>query len=151
MPGGCFGFCFSRQVVAGSYSAAFRAPDGIAAIDGDDGAVGDELLEDFQGAGVVGVVKDRDEQAGVGEIEVGITGGEALAFKENRGGKWEFGDGEGFAAGVAHFVEAAEVFFHGEMVEVGLVGFDADGMVVGFRSGGVVDVAVGVVAGDAAG
>jgi hypothetical protein len=127
-----------------------EAPDEIAAVDGDDWAVGDELFEDFEGEGVVGVVEDGDEDAGVGDVEVGVGGGEALAFEDDGGREGEFGDGELFILRVAHFFEAFEVFFHGGVVGVGWVGFDAgeEGGGVG-EAGGVVDVAVGVVAGDA--
>ncbi len=60
------------------------------------------------------------------------------------------GDGELFVVCVAHFLEAFPVFLHRGVVGIGLVWLDArdDGGGID-EAGGVVDVAVGVVAGDA--
>ena len=94
----------------------------------------------------------------VGDVEVGVAGGEALAFEDDGRRHGEGDDLEGlgltFAGGadvVAEAAEAVEVFGEGEVVLVGGVGLDAgeDG-VFGDEAGDVVDVAVGVVAGAAA-
>ena len=55
----------------------------------------------------------------VGDVEVGVAGGEALAFEEDGRGHGEFDDLEGLACEVADFVEAVEVFGQGEVVFVG--------------------------------
>ncbi len=128
-----------------------EAPDEVAAVDGDDGAVFELVFEDGEGAGVVGIIEDGDEDCSIGDVEVGVAGGEALAFEVNGLGEWKFDDVEGFVAGVGHFGEAFGVFFHRGEVVVGFIVLNAgdDGAGVD-EAGGVIDVAVGVVAGDAA-
>ena len=108
---------------------------------------------------VVGVVEGGYEDQVVGDVEVGVAGGEALAFEEDGGGHREVEDLEGLAGVgavcVAEGAQAVEVFGEGEMVLVRCVGLDAGEDEVGAialagdEAGDVVDVSVGVVAGAA--
>jgi len=137
-----------------------ETPDQVDGVDADDLAGGEAGGDDVEGAAVVGVVEGGDEDERVGDVEVGVAGGEALALEDDGRGHGEFDDLEGFAfvgAGrVAEGVEAREVFGEWEVVLVGGVGFDAGEDGGGFvfwggdETGDVVDVAVGVVAGTAA-
>ncbi len=88
----------------------------------------------------LGSLKVGTRTSAVGDVEVGVAGGEALAFEDD--GRWhgEFDDLERLslvgAVGVAEAAEAVEVFGEWEVVLVGGVGFDGgeDG-VFGRRSG----------------
>ena len=110
-------------------------------------AVGEAAGDDVEGVAVVGVVEGGDEDEAVGDVEVGVAGGEALAFEDYGCGHGEFDDLEGLVVEVAEAAEAVEVFGEGEMVFVVGVGLDAgEDFVFGDEAGDVVDVAVGVVA-----
>ena len=128
-----------------------EAPDEVYGVDSDDLASGETLGEEVEGVAVVGVVEGGDEDDGVGDVEVGVAGGEALVFEEDGFGHGEFADVEGLAVEVAGLAEADEVFGEGQVIFVGGVGLDAgeDG-VFPDEAGDVVDVAVGVVSGGAA-
>jgi len=127
-----------------------EAPDQVDGVDADDFAGGEACGDDVEGVAVVGVVEGGDEDEPVGDVEVGVAGGEALAFEDDRCGHGEFDDFKGFVFEVAEGAEAVEVFGEGEMVFVVGVGLDAgEDFVFGDEAGDVVDVAVGVVAGAA--
>ena len=117
--------------------------------------VGEAFGDDVEGVAVVGVVEGGDEDEAVGDVEVGVAGGEALALEDYGRGHGEFDDVEGsvfiLAGAIAGLAEAVEVFGEGEVVLVVGVGLDGgeDG-VFADEAGDVVDVAVGVVAGAAA-
>ena len=113
--------------------------------DADDLAVGKELGEFVEGEAIFGVVEGGYEYQLVGDVEVGVAGGEALAVEEDG-----FGQGEFFDAEVAHFAEQSQVLFERFVVGVVFVVFAGDDDRVRIcEAGEVVDVAVGVVAGDA--
>jgi hypothetical protein len=127
-----------------------QAPDEVDGVDADDFAVGEAAGDDVEGVAVVAVVEGGDEDERVRDVEVGVAGGEALAFEDDGRGHWEFDDLEGVACEVAEAAEAVEVFGQGEMVFVVSVGLDAgEDFVFADEAGDVVDVAVGVVAGAA--
>ena len=106
----------------------------------------------IEGDAVVGVVEGGDEDERVGDIEVGVAGGEALALEVDGGGHGQGDDLEWLTVGVrGGGVEAFEVLGQWEMVLVSGVGLDAGEDGVGCdEAGNVVDVAVGVVAGASA-
>ena len=119
-------------------------------MDADDLAVGEAGGEDVEGVAVVGVVEGGDEDETVRDVEVGVAGGEALAFEGDRRGHGELNYFEWFPCEVAEAAEAVEVFGEGEMVFVVGVGLDgSEDLVFADEAGDVVDVAVGVVAGAA--
>ena len=127
-----------------------EAPDEVDGVDADDFAVGEAGGDDVEGVAVVGVVEGGDEDQAVGDVEVGVAGGEALVFEEDRRGHGEFDYFEGSVFEVAEAAEAVEVFGEGEMVFVVSVGLDAgEDFIFVDEAGDVVDVAVGVVAGAA--
>ena len=123
-------------------------------MDADDVAGGEAFGDDVEGVAVVAVVEGGDEDEVVGDVEVGVAGGEALTLEDYGRGHGELDDVEGlaltFASAVAGGAEAVEVFGEGEVVLVVGVLFDGgeDGVFVD-ETGDVVDVAVGVVAGTA--
>ena len=119
-------------------------------MDADDLAVGEAAGDDVEGVAVVAVVEGGDEDERVGDVEVGVAGGEALAFEDYGRRHGEFDDLEWLVVEVAEAAEAVEVFGEREMVFVVGVGFDASkDFVFVDEAGDVVDVAVGVVAGAA--
>ena len=133
-----------------------EAPDEIGRVDAGDGAVGETGGDSGEGDAVVGVVEGGHEDERVGDVEVGVGGGEALPVEDDGRGHGEGAEGEGLAVAVAGGAKAVEVFGEGEVVFVVDVGFDGgeDGVAgvagAGDEAGDVVDVAVGVVAGTAA-
>ena len=74
-----------------------QAPDEVDGVDADDFAVGEAAGDGVEGVAVVGVVEGGDEDERVGDVEVGVAGGEALAFEGDGVGHGEFDDLEGFA------------------------------------------------------
>jgi len=127
-----------------------EAPDEVYGVDAYDLAVGEAAGDDVEGVAVVAVVEGGDEDERVGDVEVGVAGGEALALEDYGRGHGEFDDLEGFVLEVAEAAEAVEVFGEGEMVFVVGVGLDAgEDFIFVDEAGDVVDVAVGVVAGAA--
>ena len=60
-----------------------EAPDEVDGVDADDLAGGEAGGDDVEGEAVVGVVEGGDEDEAVGDVEVGVAGGEALAFEED--------------------------------------------------------------------
>ena len=57
----------------------------------------------------LGIVEDRHQHHAVGDVEVGITGGKAAAFKDDRAGHGEFDNLEGLAIVVAGRSQASQV------------------------------------------
>ena len=94
-------------------------------MDAYDLAVGETAGDDVEGVAVVCVVEGGDEDERVGDVEVGVAGGEALAFEDDGCGHGELDYFEGLVAEVAEAAEAVEVFGEGEMVFVVSVGLDA--------------------------
>ena len=70
-------------------------------MDADDLACGEEVGEDSQGFAVVRVVEGWDEDEVVGDVEVAVACGQALAFKDDGRGHGQFDDVEGLALQVA--------------------------------------------------
>ena len=127
-----------------------EAPDQVDGVDADDLAVGEATGDDVEGVAVVAVVEGGDEDERVGDVEVRVAGGEALAFEDYGRRHGEFDYFEGFVVEVAEAAEAVEVFGEGEMIFVAGVGLDAgEDFIFADEAGDVVDVAVGVVAGAA--
>ena len=74
-----------------------EAPDEVDGVDADDFAGGEAGGDDVERVAVVCVVEGGDEDERVGDVEVGVAGGEALAFEEDGRGHGEFDDVEGLA------------------------------------------------------
>ena len=71
-----------------------ESPDEIDGMDADDFAVGKKLGENFERDAVVGIVEGRHQDQAVGDIEVGVAGGKALAAKDDRARQGQFDDRE---------------------------------------------------------
>ncbi len=140
----------SRGLLLGHAVKGAEAPDQVYGVDAYDVAGGEAFGDDVEGVAVVAVVEGGDEDEVVGDVEVGVAGGQALALEDYRRGHGKFDDVEGLFLQVAGGAEAVEVFGEGKMVLVTSVGLDGgeDGVFVD-KAGDVVDVAVGVVAGAA--
>ena len=54
----------------------------------------EELGEGGEGDAIVGVVEGWDEDDGVGDVEIGVAGWEALAVHDDWTGVWEWDDRE---------------------------------------------------------
>ena len=119
-------------------------------MDPDHLAAGEQLGEAAQGHPVGRIVEGGDEHQVVRHVEVQIAGRQPLAAEPQRPGHRQRRHREG-AAGHPRRPQAAEIVGEGRVVRVGGIRLDGGGH--GGRTDearGVVDVAVGVVAGDAA-
>ena len=127
-----------------------QAPDEVDGVDADDFAIGEAAGYDVEGVAVVAVVEGGDEDERVGDVEVGVAGGETLVGEDDGRRHGEFDDFEGLVFEVAEAAEAVEILGEEEVVFVAGVGLDAgEDFVFADEAGDVVDVAVGVVAGAA--
>ena len=128
-----------------------EAPDQIDAVDADDFAAGEDFSQNVEGYAVVGIVKGGDEDEAIGDVEVGVTGGQTLAAEDDRARHEKLDKRELLAGGGARGLKTGEILGQGGVVEVARIGLDGGDDDVGRdEAGDVVDVAVGVVAGDAA-
>ena len=129
---------------------ATETPDDVGAVDADNLAVAETLLEDVGGTGVVvALVGGKDDQA-VGDIEVGVAGGKPLPFVVDGRGHGQLDNSGLLAVGQAATVEGGEVLLQGLVVAVVFVALDSgDDGVGGDETAQVVDMTVGVVAVDA--
>ncbi len=119
-------------------------------MDSGDAAAREVVGDDVERVTVVGVVEGRDQDEIVGDIEVGIAGGQALVVEDDRSRHGQLDDVERLASQIAGGAQAVEVFGEREVIFVVGAGLDAgeDG-VFSDEAGDVVDVAMGVVAGGA--
>lgn len=101
-----------------------HAPDQIFGADGRDAAGGEELLKDGDGACVVGVTKDGEEDDRVGDEEVGVRGWETTLPTFDDAGHGERDDAEGATCGVGCVLEASEVVLQEFVVGIGGVFFE---------------------------
>lgn len=60
-----------------------EAPDEIPGIDGDNFAGGKKLGQRVEGDAIVGAIENGREHDTIRDIEIGIAGGQAAAFKNN--------------------------------------------------------------------
>src|SRR5579863_6894270 len=138
------------RLLLGHAVESAEAPDEIDRMDADDFAAGECGGDGVEGDAVVGIVKCGHEHDAVSDIEVGVAGGQALVAKYDRARQRELDEVELLAGGRARGFEAGEVVGERLVVGVAGVGFDdgKDGVGRG-EARDVVDMAVGVVAGDA--
>src|SRR5579859_3617893 len=80
----------SGGLLLGEAVEGAQAPDQVDGVDADDFARGEAGGDDVEGVAVVRVVEGGDEDERVGDVEVGVAGGEALAFEEDGRGHGEF-------------------------------------------------------------
>jgi len=128
-----------------------EAPDEVGAIDADDASVGEEVLQGVERGFVGGwIAIGWQENDVIGDIEIGVAGRETLAavFDDARHGQLD--DAEGSAVLIAHGFQAHEVFLEGRVVDVVGIVLESshDGGWV-HETGEVVDVTIGIIAGDA--
>jgi hypothetical protein len=58
-----------------------EAPDEIDGVDADHGTVAEELSQRAQGDAVIRIIEGGNEYGGIGNIEIGLAGREALAVE----------------------------------------------------------------------
>ena len=120
-------------------------------MDADDFPLRKKLGKNVQRHAVVGIVEGGNQNQTVGDIEIGVTGRQALATKDHRPRHRQLDQRELLIVQRAGGFEAGKVL--GQRSVVGVAGIRLDG---GHNGGGsdeaadVVDVAVRVVAGDSA-
>jgi len=105
----------------------------------------------FSANAVVGVVESRNQNQIVGNIKISVTGRKALAAEYHRARQRQLDQRELFAVESAGGFEAFHVFGQRCVIRVGRVRLDGgNNRRRRNKSGNVVYVAVGVVAGQAA-
>ena len=127
-----------------------ESPDQIAGIDGDDFARGEQFRQRVQSDAVVGIIEDGDEDNAVRNIEVRVAGGKAALLEDHGTRHGKFGDGQGLAVLIAGGAEAAKILAQRLVIDVtGVIFHYGYNRMRGDEAGEVVDVAVGVITGDA--
>ena len=88
-----------------------EAPEQIHGVYADHRPVSKEISDYTQGEAVSGVVKGGDQNGGVRDIQIRVTGGQALIVEENGRGHGQAYDLEPRAVLEAHFFQSFAVFF----------------------------------------
>src|ERR1700743_2691904 len=87
-----------------------EAPDQVHSVDADDFVRGKEIRKDSKRYPVLWVVEGGHEHEAVGDVEVGVAGGKALAAKDDGARHGKLDDGPLLAGRGARGLEAGEVF-----------------------------------------
>src|SRR5579859_5188151 len=95
-----------------------EAPDEIDAVHADDIAAGENLGQNVEGEAVVAVVEGGHEDDAVGEVEIGVAGGDALIAEDDGARHGQLDDGELSAVRSARGFQVMEIF--GERGVVGV-------------------------------
>ncbi len=102
-----------------------ESPDQIDAVDADDLAIGKQLGQNVQRHAVVGIMKCRHQHQPIGDIEIRIAGGQALAAKDDGARQRQFDDRELLSVQRARGLEAREIL--GQRLVVRIVRIRLDG------------------------
>ena len=127
-----------------------QAEDQIDAVDADNLAVGEELGQGVERNAIGGVVERGNQNEAVGDVEVGVAGGQALAIEEDGGGHGQGHDAERLAVLIAGRLKPQQIVVQRLVVQV--ISSRLDHGHHGLRTdepGEVVHMSVRVVAGDA--
>src|SRR5215475_10353141 len=101
-----------------------EAKDKVAAVDADDFAAGEMFGDRVEGDAVIGIVKNRDEDEFVGDVEIGVAGGKTLAVEKNRGGHGKFFDAQRLAVLIFGLLEKGKIFLQMRVIRIGRILFD---------------------------
>ena len=101
-----------------------EAEDEVAAGDADDLAVWKQTRQLIQCDVIAGIVKSGDDYGFVGDVKIGVAGGEALAVEIDGRGHRESFDAEGTAILVIHSLQQREIFFQRRKVRISRIVFD---------------------------
>ena len=127
-----------------------QAPDEFGGVDADDAMLRHLALKDFEGKSVVGIAVRREQHDAIGDVEIGVAGGETLAVVLDGPGHGQFDDAERLARGILHGVKPFEILL--EDLEIGVLRilFDDGGDSIGIEeTGEIIDMTIGVIADDA--
>src|SRR6202007_3070470 len=112
---------------------------------------GEEFGKNVERPAVVRIIKGGNQDETVGNVEVAIAGGQTLALEDDRSRHGQLHNLEGLAMEVAGGPEAIEILSKRQMVlVVDICLSHGHDLVFRNEAGNVIDVAVGVVAGNAA-
>ena len=106
-----------------------------------------KVSENIERDAIVGIVEGRHQHQSIGDVKIGVAGGQPLSAKDNGAGKRQFDDLQLASLKISGGAQAAQVFLQRFVVGVAHVGLDngEDG-IGGDEAGDVIHVAVGVVA-----
>jgi hypothetical protein len=126
-----------------------EAEDQVATGNGDDLAIGEKFGEGGERDAIVWIAEGGDEDDAIGDVEIGVAGGETLSGEEDGFGHGEGFDAQGLAGFIFHLLEEREIFLERGVIGFGWIWFDdRDNRGRVDEAGEIVDVAVGIVAGD---
>jgi len=127
-----------------------QAKNEIHAVDADDLTIGEELGQGVQRDPISGVVEGWYQDEAIGDVEVGVASRQPMAIEADGCGYRKRHDAKRVAVLVNSGMKPRPILLKGLMIGVGLVGFDHGHNRPRIdEPGKIVDVAVGVVAGDA--
>src|SRR6476646_8228312 len=69
-----------------------QAPDKVSAVDADDLTIGKQISQDIERVAIVGVVEGRNQNQAIGDVKIGVAGGQALSAEGDGAGKRQFDD-----------------------------------------------------------
>mgnify|MGYP001595469769 FL=1 len=69
-----------------------ETPDPFSGLEANHPAVGEFLLQNSQSAGVIGMMESRDQDDAIGDVKIGIAGGQALALVLDKAGHGQLHD-----------------------------------------------------------
>src|SRR5919106_2498936 len=126
-----------------------QASDDFVAAQPDDLAIREQVLQDAQGFGVVGIIEYRNQHDLVGDVEIRIARRQTRAFAINGARTRQSYDGQLFTVLILSVLETLVVFLQITVIVVLWVRFDDTHHCRWIdKSRDVVDMAVGIVADD---
>ena len=120
-------------------------------MDADNLAIRKQIAQYIQRDSVIGIVEGRHQNQAIGDIKIGVAGGQSLSAEDHGAGKRQFNDLQLASLQICGGAQTPQVFLQRLVVGVVLVGFDhGEHGIRGDEARNVIDVAVRVVALDAA-
>src|ERR1700733_11233965 len=127
-----------------------ESPDQIAGINRHDFARREKLGESVERNAIIWIVEHRHEHQAIRDIKIGVAGGRAEAFKDDRARQRDFDDVKSLTMLIACGAEASEIVMQSGIIYVRVVRLNhRDDRVGRYETGDIVDVAVGVISLDA--
>src|ERR1041385_2271510 len=114
----------SGRLLLGHAVECAEAENEIAAGNADDVAVGEEAGECVECNAIVGVVEDGHEHEFIGDVEIGVTGRQALAIEVNGFGHGQRLDAQGATLLIFHGAQARQIVLQRHEIRVNAIGLD---------------------------
>ena len=123
-----------------------KTPDEVAAVDANDFTLGKQAGKNVERDTVIGIIEGGNEDEIVGDIKVGVAGGQTLSAKDDRAGKRQLNDLKPASVKISGGAEAAKIFLKRCIVGIGAAGLNrGENGIGGDEAGDVIDMAVRVI------